>query len=105
MNGATIAEAGDLLERARRGGLGSSGPVDMESAEEGGRCSGVPAAARVFPFTWSSMVGEVGPVDGRRFNENLESFMERRERERGGLAVVSVVSSAMFSSPAWASFS
>ena len=40
----------------------------------------------VFPFTSSSGSGlVVGVLDeGRRFNENFESFMESLERDRGG---------------------
>jgi hypothetical protein len=40
-----------------------------------------------------------GPELGRRFKENLESFMERRERERGGFMPESVVSAAASSVP------
>ena len=41
-------------------------------------------------FTWSSIQGVVGVLeDCRRLRENLESFMESRERERGGLVLPS----------------
>jgi len=46
------------------------------------------SALGVFPLTWSSILGvvcpEEGPVEGRLFRENLDSFIERRDRDRGG---------------------
>jgi len=76
-----MADAGDLFESGSRGGLPeiSSGPVETDAQE------GILLVV-VFPFTSSSGSGlVVGVLDeGRRFNENFESFMESLERDRGG---------------------
>ena len=85
-----------LLESGSKGGLPeiSSGPVETEVQE-----GTLLLVSMVFPFTSSSKSGLVVgvPADGRRFKENLESFIESLDLDLGGFepstTTVSTVSS------------
>lgn len=94
-----MAEAGDLFESGNRGGLPeiSSGPVETD-VQEGTLLEVIVVQ---LPFTSSSMSGLVlvGVVaEGRRFNENLESFIDSLDRDLGGL-VPSTTTASTVSSP------
>jgi len=71
--------------------------VDIESVEDGGRSiSGearVCSSLGVFPLTWSSILGVVCPEpEDFLLKENLDNFIDRRDRDRAAGLEVSVSS-------------